>query len=182
MQVWSLGVKDPMEKSMATHSSILAWRIPWTKAPGGLQFIVLERVRHDWSNWACMHTCSILGWGLRCLHFSNSERERECVCAHAHVCLVMSDSVTQQTVACQAPLCPWNFPGMNTEVGCHFLLQGIFPTQGSNLCLLHLLHWQGDSLPLCHLGSKAEAHSNPKKSLHFPNSPLIISLHLSHRQ
>ena len=40
------------------------------------------------------------------------------------------------------------FPGKNTGVGCHFLLQGIFPTQGSNLCLLRLLHWQADSLPL----------------------------------
>ena len=34
-------------------------------------------------------------------------------------------------------LCPWNYPGMNTRVGCHFLLQGIFPTQGLNLGLLH---------------------------------------------
>ena len=42
-------------------------------------------------------------------------------------------------------LSPLNFPGKNTEAGCHFLLQGIFPTQGSNLCLLH---WQTDSLPL----------------------------------
>ena len=48
---------------------------------------------------------------------------------------------------------PWNFPVKNTGVGCHFLLQGIFPTQGSNPCLLHLLHWQVDSLPLCLLGS-----------------------------
>ena len=43
-------------------------------------------------------------------------------------------------------LCPWDFPGRNTTVGYHFLLQGIFPTQGSSL--LHLLHWQGESLPL----------------------------------
>ena len=49
--------------------------------------------------------------------------------------------------------CPWNFPGKNIGVGCHFLLQGIFPTQGSNPCLLHLLHWQADSLPLSHQGS-----------------------------
>ena len=47
-------------------------------------------------------------------------------------------------------LCPWNFPGKNTGMGCHFLLQGIFPTQGVNPCLLY---WQVDSLPLCHLGS-----------------------------
>ena len=50
-------------------------------------------------------------------------------------------------------LCPWDSPGKNTGVGCHFLLQGIFPTQGSNLHLLHLLHWQEDSLQLRHLGS-----------------------------
>ena len=37
IQVWSLGLKDPLEKGMTTHSSILAWRIPWTEAPGGLQ-------------------------------------------------------------------------------------------------------------------------------------------------
>ena len=45
-------------------------------------------------------------------------------------------------------LCPWDFPGKNTGVGCHFLLQGIFPTQGSNSHLLCLLHWQTLSLPL----------------------------------
>ena len=44
-------------------------------------------------------------------------------------------------------------PGKNTGVGFHALLQGIFPTQGSNLRLLCLLHWQADFLPLSHLGS-----------------------------
>ena len=46
-------------------------------------------------------------------------------------------------------LCPWNFPGKNTAVSCHFLLWGIFLTQGSSLSLLHLFHWQVDSLSLC---------------------------------
>ena len=50
-------------------------------------------------------------------------------------------------------ICPWDSPGKNAGVGCHFLLQGIFPTQGLNLCLLHLLHQKEDSLPLSHLGS-----------------------------
>ena len=45
---------------------------------------------------------------------------------------------------------PWNFPGKDTGVGCHFFLQGILPTQGSNPHLLCLLHWQADSLPLSH--------------------------------
>ena len=45
-------------------------------------------------------------------------------------------------------LCPWDSPGKSTGVGCHFLLQGIFPTQGWKLSLLYLLHEQVDSLPL----------------------------------
>ena len=51
----SLGQEDPLEEGMAIHSSILAWRIPWTEEPGGLQSIVSQRVGHNWSNWACRH-------------------------------------------------------------------------------------------------------------------------------
>ena len=47
--VWSLGQEDPLEKEMATHSSILFWEIPWTEEPGGLQFKGSWRVRHDWA-------------------------------------------------------------------------------------------------------------------------------------
>ena len=43
---------------------------------------------------------------------------------------------------------PWDFPGKNIAAGCHSLLLGIFPTQGLNMSLLSLLHWQVDSLPL----------------------------------
>ena len=45
--VQSLDWEDPLEKGMGTHSSILAWRIPWTEKPGRLQSIVLQRIRHD---------------------------------------------------------------------------------------------------------------------------------------
>ena len=47
-QVWSLGWEDPLEEGMATHSSVLAWRIPRTEELGGLQSMGLQRVRHDW--------------------------------------------------------------------------------------------------------------------------------------
>ena len=47
--VWSLGREDPLEKEMATHSSILAWRVPWMEEPGGLQSTGLQRVRHNWA-------------------------------------------------------------------------------------------------------------------------------------
>ena len=46
-RVRSLGWKDSLEKEMATHSSIHAWKIPWTEEPGGLQSISLQRVRHN---------------------------------------------------------------------------------------------------------------------------------------
>ena len=76
-----------------------------------------------------------------------------CVCVCVCVCSVfghsvMSDSLWPHGLQPDRLLCPWNFPGKNTRACCHFLLRGIFPTQGSNLCLLHFLHWQADSLPL----------------------------------
>ena len=46
-RVWSLGQEDPLEKGMATHSSILPWRIPWTEEPDGLQSTGSQRVGHD---------------------------------------------------------------------------------------------------------------------------------------
>ena len=46
-RVQSLDWEDSQEKGMATHSSVLAWEIPWTEEPGGLQFMESERVRHD---------------------------------------------------------------------------------------------------------------------------------------
>ena len=55
MQVKSLGREDPLEEDMATHSSTLAWRIPWTEEHGGLRSIGLYRVGHDGSDLACMY-------------------------------------------------------------------------------------------------------------------------------
>ena len=46
-QVRSLGLEDPLEEEIATHSSILDWRIPWTEKPGGLQSLGLQKVRQD---------------------------------------------------------------------------------------------------------------------------------------
>ena len=56
--VRSLGREDPLEKEMATHSSILAWKIPWMEEPGRLQSMGLQRVGHDLSDFTC--TCSFL--------------------------------------------------------------------------------------------------------------------------
>ena len=59
--VWSLGREYPLEKEMATHSSILAWRIPWTEEPGGLQSTGLQRVGHDWAT-SLTSSNNHLGW------------------------------------------------------------------------------------------------------------------------
>ena len=50
MWAWSLGWENPLEKGRATHSSILAWRIPWTEEPGGLQSMGSQRVGHSWAS------------------------------------------------------------------------------------------------------------------------------------
>ena len=49
MWVWSLGQRDPLEEEMAAHSSMLAWKIPWTEESGRLQSVGSQRVRHDWA-------------------------------------------------------------------------------------------------------------------------------------
>ena len=69
---------------------------------------------------------------------------RYCVC----VCSVMSCCLWPHGLKHIRLLCPQDFPDKNTGVGCHFLLQRVFPPWGLNPYLLHLLHWQADSLPL----------------------------------
>ena len=93
-RVWSLGREDPLEKGMATHFSILTWRIPWTE-----ESLV---GRSPWDG----KELDTTEW----LSFTHS--------------LPWSESHS------------WNSPGKNTGVGRLFLLQGIFPTQGSNPGLL----------------------------------------------
>ena len=68
----------------------------------------------------------------------------------------MSNSLQPHRLQPTRLLCPWDSPGKNIGMGCHFFLQAIFPTQGSNPHLLSLLHWKMDSFPLSHLGSPKE--------------------------
>ena len=100
--------EDPLEKEMASYSSIFAWKIPWMEEPAKLPSMGLQRVTHSWAT---------------SLHFT-------------------SRPLGLQPIR----LCLWNPLHKNTAVDCHFLLQGIFPTQGSKPCLQYLLHWQVNSL------------------------------------
>ena len=85
-------------------------------------------------------------------------------CPSLHACSAVSDSLWHHGLWPAKLLCLWDIPGKNTGVGCHFLLQGIFLTQGLNL---YFLHWQTDSLLMSHLGS-------PLGVLHHGNFPSFI--------
>ena len=95
---------------------------------------------------------------------------RALCCAHS----VMSDSLRSHGLQPTRLLCPWDSPGKNTGVGCHFLLQGIFPTQRANLSLLSLVHWQVNSLllkpeyPFKMQTSSCHFHLNPPPPIISP--------------
>ena len=90
------------------------------------------------------------------------------------VCSIVSNSLQPTRL-----LCLWNFPGKNIGVGCHFLLQGIFQTHGSNLGLWRLLNWQVDSLPLVLKSFTSDWDLNPAKthSTWFQELRFLMSHH-----
>ena len=73
-QICSLGWKDPLQKGMAIHSSILAWRVPWTEEPGRLQSMASHRVGHDWATNTHIHTQPSSYCLLALLSKSNSRK------------------------------------------------------------------------------------------------------------
>ena len=92
------------------------------------------------------------------------------VCAHS---VAQSCPTLCNPMDCSLPgfsFLPWDFPGENTRVDCHFRLQGTFPEQGSNLCLLH---WPVDSSPLSHQGSDLKDITG-KTKLQYPETTLEI--------
>ena len=66
--VWSLGWEDPLEKEMANHSSMHAWRIPWTEEPGRLLSMRSQRLGHDWSDLAAAAAALRIKGGMQCCH------------------------------------------------------------------------------------------------------------------
>ena len=87
--VWYLGWEDPLEKAMATHANILAWKISWTEEPGGLQSMGSQRVGHDW---ATEHTHT--DWAQRPLFLFITflaviRTSPQCSWSHRSGCMVM---------------------------------------------------------------------------------------------
>ena len=86
---------------------------------------------------------------FRKMQIKNHDQIPLYICQNESVsCSVLSDCLQPHGIHPTRLFCPWNSPGENTWVGCHFLLQSIFPTKGLNPHLLSLLHWQAWSLPL----------------------------------
>ena len=123
-RVQSLGQEDPLEKGMATHSSILVWRITGTEKPGGLQFVGSQRVGHNWAT----NTHIIF------LSFLPAQAQLPQSCPT----LLWPHGLQPAQLLSQ-----WDSPRENTGVSGHALLQGIFLSQESNpslLCFLHCRH------------------------------------------
>ena len=99
-----LSQEDPLEEGMVTHSSILAWIIPWTEDPSGVQSIELQKVRHNWA-----HTGRVIKMLIG-----------PCVLV-AQSCPTLCSPMD-----CSPPrlLCPWDSPSKNTGAGSHSPLQG----------------------------------------------------------
>ena len=116
----SLGWEDPLEEGTATHSSILAWRIPWTHEPGGLRSTGSQRVGQTEVTWLAVSSESHTG---TCPLPTRRDLSTAGCCCCCEVTSVVSDSVRPHRQQATRLPRPWDSPGKNTGVGCHFLLQ-----------------------------------------------------------
>ena len=158
-----------LEKEMATHSSTVAGIIPQTEEPGRLQSMGSQKTQSPLSGCTYMHAQVMLtGQNSQCTHkcvyMSMCDRRihtiiRSYVCMHAkslQSCPTLCDLVDCSP---PGPAVHGDSSGKNTGVGFHALLQGVFPTEGSNPHLVCLLHWQGHSLPLMPPGKPIRSHA-----------------------
>ena len=152
--VRSLGQEDPLEKERATHSSTLAWKIPWTEKPGRLQSMGSQRVGHDWAI-ACLLVLGLRG----CVGFSlvaaSEDYSWVVVCrlliSVSYLVLEQGLSGAWASVAVAPRLKSTGSVLLAHRFSCSLACE-IFQDQGSNLCLQHL---QTDYLPLSRQGSPA---------------------------
>ena len=145
------------ESASCTHTLIFNFIIAQVER----KLVILLAPTGLWMEKSWPRSCSIAEWWERLSYFPplsfNSgvlnlwdlmpDELRCCCCWVAKLCLTL---LQPHGLYAARLFCPWDFPGKNTGVGCHFLLQAIFLAQESNP---HLLHWLADSLSVSHLGS-----------------------------
>ena len=123
-----LGQEDPLEKEMATHSSILAWRIPWIEDPGGLQSMGLQRVRHSWATNVFTFTSG--NWG--------QWEKRQFVGKYEEVILDQGLWESRQGARCLLPRGMWGSREEEPRVGKGRTQISTSELRGLLLLLLHL--------------------------------------------
>ena len=126
-RVWVLGWEVPLEKGMATHSTILAWRIPTDRGAWRATVHGSQRVRH---NWETNHSPTRAPIACGLMKLTGWWRKQAIIIEWwwwVSRC-IMSDSCDPMDGSPPVSLCPWDLPGRNTGEGSHFLLQGIFLT------------------------------------------------------
>ena len=137
-QVRSMDWEDPLGKEMATHSSILSWKILWTEEPGWLQFMGMQRVGHNWQTNTLLFKKLVVKTNIIMVLFL--------VITIVVWCLVIQLCPTLPNPGSEpGSLSLWvdSFPSeppgkpKNIGVGNLYLLQGVFPTHESKWCILH---------------------------------------------
>ena len=147
-QVWSLGWEDLLEKEMTTHSSTLAWKIPWTEEPGRLQSIGSQSVGHDWATslslWLKSNWLQILATSAKYLHINicvvfnqmsglTVLTQRTTRGGDHHSCFTWGNLRLSATVFMEDTQCVWL--SQNINPGCPM------PQTSPNLCFFHsILH------------------------------------------
>ena len=134
----SFPTSSPLQKSPSEHVDVASATLLRVCCLSWQRGLLEERHRGPFLLWCLTPSLPWRAWSC----CPGLAAHRTAAAIHS----VVSDSAAPWTVVYQAPL--WDFPGKSTGAGYHFLLQGIFPNQRSNLCLLGFLPWQADFLPL----------------------------------
>ena len=120
MLVWSLAPEEPLQEEMATHSNILAWKIPWTEEPCRLQSMVWQRMGHDWGPARLGSFCVVKKRGfvlvsfLVCLLWFLSGQEEASVCIYQCVYTHTHTSVFHRMIGCY----DWCISGLDNVLFC----------------------------------------------------------------
>ena len=141
MQVWSLGQEDPLEEGMAAHSSIPAWRIPWTEEPEGLQSTGLQRVGHKWSDLALTQ---VIWTPLSSVQFSRSVVSNSLQCHESQHARPPCPSPTPRVYPNPCPSSRWCHQAISSSVVPFSSFPQSLPASGS-FPMSQFFAWDGQS-------------------------------------